>query len=357
MQKEGRMNTKAELIRHVANFFGTSENMVEVQPLEVKNSMSSQIEDGLDGSIFRLYLKEENRSVIVKMKNKSFINNVGETMNYFSSQSFRESYAKGFGLFYTRNCFCREKFVYALLDENLKRFVPRYFGSIDVSEDECLHLLEDLQINQYPVNVDHLVDFLSALHLTYWNNSSVTEKMMINSPTVEDYKNGSAISHVLFENVRKLYPTFPSDILEELESFSSDGDKMFKELNFFPRTLCHGDFAVKNLTFLENQAVVYDWELATFNNPEFDLVSLLVFYPDKLDDELIESVCNRYYDKIKSKKVLHYDTNSALLFNTKLLMGSRFHAMMNIAMKVNMPFMELAIQNWICLFRHFSLSK
>ncbi|MGN1042774.1 MAG: phosphotransferase [Christensenellales bacterium] len=347
------MKTKAELIHNVAKFFGCKDNMVQLQPLEVRESMSSHIEDGPEGSIFRFKLIADGRTVVVKMKNNSFINNVGETMNYYGSDSFREYYKNGYGLFYTRNSFCREKYIYTYLDESLRQFIPHYYGTVDVSEQECLHIMEDIPIKQYPVDLNNIVSFLVALHVKYMGDTLAARQMKVNIPDINDYKYGKDLSMILFDNIQKLHPTFPIEIIEDLKRFACDSHSVFEQLHTYPRTVCHGDFSIKNLTFLQNRVVVYDWELSTYNNPEFDLISLMVFYPDKLDDRLVCTIVNRYYRELRQKIDLRYDTNAALFFNIKLLMVSRFHAMMNIAMRVAMPFMNTAVYNWIYLYNYF----
>lgn len=342
------MNTKSELMHHVALFFNCDDAMVQMLHLDVNGSMSSKIEDGLDGSIFRFKLLFNGKTIIVKMKNSSFINNVGETMNYYGLDSFRENYKMGFGLFYTRNCHSREKYIYSYLDDSLKKYIPHYYGSIDVSSQECLHIMEDIPIVQSPVRIDYIIDFLSDLHERYYEDEKAVEKMMVNIPTLDDFHFGKHLSDVLFSNIQKLYPNFPSEIINDLKDFSNNPQYIFEQLHSFPLTICHGDFAIKNLSFIEKRVVVYDWELSTFNNPEFDLVSFMVFYPTELTSNLISNIINRYYGKIKKR--ICYDVQSALYFNTKLLMASRFHAMMNIALRVEMPYMDSAINNWIYLY-------
>lgn len=350
------MNTKKELIQAVASFFDEDDASVCFLPMNISGSMSSKIEDGLDESIFRLKFLNTGKTVIAKLKNNSFIANVGETMNVFESETFREKYAKGYGLFYTRDCYRREKYVYSLLDASLHQYLPKYYGSIDVGKKECLHLMEDLEICHSPIDKKQIIDFLSDLHIRYMSDSISAIKMCINIPTIEDYENGISISHELFGNIRKLYPDFPEKILKELVFFYGNPEGMFTELHSFPLTVCHGDFAVKNLTFLRNRLSVYDWELATFNNPEFDLVSFLIFYPDALDDKTVNGIIDGYCNRILQKrgmKAFDYNVKNAIGFNVKLLMCSRFHAMMNIATRVDMPFMRTSIKNWLFLYRRF----
>ncbi len=351
------MKTTLELIHHVARFFECKDNMVQMQHLDVKGSMSSKIEDGINGSIFRFRLRNNGKTIVVKMKNSSFINNVGETMNYYGTDSFMDNYKRGYGLFYTRNCHCREKYIYSRIDDSLKKYIPYYYGSVEVSLHECLHIMEDIPIVQSPIIIECITDFLSELHIRYYEDKMAMEEMMINVPEICDYYYGKYISEVLYDNIQKLYPDFPTKILLDLRDFSNNPQKIFEQLHTYPLTICHGDFAIKNLSFLENRIVVYDWELSTFNNPEFDLISFMVFYPGTLTAGFIDDFINNYYHKLKKKKKIIYDVQAALLYNTKLLMASRFHAMMNIAKKIEMPFMNSAIDNWVFLYNYLKDKK
>lgn len=56
-----------------------------------------------------------------------------------------------------------------------------------------------------------------------------------------------------------------------------DADRWTQELNALPRTLVHNDLNPRNIAVGDGRVVAYDWELATVDVPQRDVVELLAF--------------------------------------------------------------------------------
>ncbi|MFC8208796.1 phosphotransferase [[Kitasatospora] papulosa] len=59
-----------------------------------------------------------------------------------------------------------------------------------------------------------------------------------------------------------------------------DAEHWSQELHALPRTLIHNDFNPRNIAVQDGRLVVYDWELATIDLPQRDVVELLAFTLD-----------------------------------------------------------------------------
>ena len=311
------LKSRKELLQEIANFFKQDIADFEFRSLTISSSMTSNIEDGLDGSIFRLHDKSKNRDFIVKMKSQSFVNNVGQAMNYTCNTVFEKDYEKGYGMFYIRDSYIREKFMYGMLSDSLRKYLPTYYGTIELPDETCLHLIELLEMNKQPIKLSYVVDFLVDLHCTYWQQEDCIKEMNANIPTLEDYVNAIPITEQLLKNISVLYDFFEPETLEILRRFAHNPQYLYKSLCDFPQTLCQGDFNMRNITFYPNCIKSYDWELATYNNPTFDIVSFLVDYPTQLNQDICDEIFDTYTQKMieRMPELKNLDWKKSLHFN------------------------------------------
>lgn len=340
-----------------AKLLGLEAGRLIFEPLKVIGSMSGKIEDGFDGSLFCLRDSVTDTSYVVKMKSASFTENVGAAMAPEGYPGFEEAFKRGWGVFYIRDSYKREMGVYSGLEPGLKRYIPKYYGSV-LSGDTAAHVMEKLEIVQCPVNIDAAARFIAKLHAKYLNDLASAKRLGANIPVLSDYENAREMSHMLLEGAAKIYPSFTADIVRVMHGFACDAENNYRLLNDFDRTLCQGDYCVKNMSFIRGGAVIYDWELATYNSPQFDLASFLVHYPDRIDESIINGFLNTY----KRESECLGNTQGAMFedglrFNIMLYMATRFHAMMNISAKVDMPYMPTSVGNWLYLFKYFRLGS
>lgn len=342
---------KSSLLNVVADVLSLPSDRLSFCPLSVADSMSGAIEEGFDGSIFCLKT-DSGKRYVAKRKCLSFIERVGESMNPFASPEFRAIYRKAYGVFYIRESHLREHYIYDGIDPSLRPCLPLYYGSYK-SPAECVHVMEYLPILRDKIDLKGAAAFLARLHAVYAGREKAARDLHANIPTPSDYTAARPLSAMLYDNIQRLYPDFPQEILKDMRAFSDDANAMACGLNTWQRTLCQGDFCVKNMTFLPRGIRVYDWELATFNHPAFDLISFLVHYPVPIDDRLIEDWIGSYRNAASTCERLEPLSDKCLAFNVRLYMATRFHAMMNICRSVDMPYMPVSIANWLKLYRTY----
>lgn len=317
---------------------------VTITPLKATGNMTARLEDG--GEVTLLNVLAGEKEYALKIKSTAFENNVGDAMNYYASKDFEESFLKGKYVFYIRSNYNRESKVYSALSQ-VKEYLPKVYGAQNDSY-RSLILLEKLDISREPKDIE-LADFLRKLHSLYIDEKEV-EKLGANVHTKEDYTRATALSLKLLDSIERVYPDFPKEILTLAGNVINNYAKVFDKMISYPRCLCHGDCTINNMTTTPSLKL-YDLELSTYNNAEFDLVSYLVHYPTLLNKGVIVKFLSRYYDDdnfMANKK-------EVLSLNLLIYFVTRFHAMMMIAKKLDMPYMETSIKNYIYLFRFFNL--
>ena len=102
---------------------------------------------------------------------------------------------------------------------------------------------------------------------------------------------------------------YKKNIPEKYYINSSYEKKVIKEVSKIfskdPLVICHNDLVRGNLLFRFNCCFFIDWEMASLNNPNFDLASFIS--ENDLNDEQKEFFLKKYfgykYNSLKKKKV------------------------------------------------------
>lgn len=349
------LKSKKEFKRIVAQILKTSETELIETPMSISDSMTGNIEDGFDGSIFCFYHQSTGKKYVAKIKGSSYVENVCNVMNTEGSAEFKEKFEKAASVFNIIDSFIREKCIYEGIFGFSAQFIPAYYGSY-CTNDTCIIVIEYLEINQEKLNFARIADFLAGLHDQYLGMESTAEAFCVSKTSMEDYLGFQQIDELIIEKIEKWYPDFPADALNDLKQFYREPQTVYQLLSKHERTICHGDFSVKNISFTDGRLVVYDWELSTYNHPEFDLVTFLVLFPKCIDSDFINYFTGLYLQQVSKRQRLiisDSDFKELMAFNIKLYMTTRFHAMMIICRNVPMPYMGVAIQNWLTLYNHY----
>lgn len=333
--------SRSEIAGFIKSVLG-DEGDYKLSPLVATGNMTARLEDGGEATLLSLVRGQEEYAI--KMKSRLFEDNVLKAMNYYDDSSLEQGFSKGKYVFYIRDAFNREEKIYSALSA-FGEYLPRIYGA--QSDDyRSIILMEKLKISR-AVKALEVITFLTRLH-KFCTSEKRARELGANIPTKEDYLKAQDLSISLISNVSKAYANFPSRIL----NLALDGVKKYGELYdrviSFPRALCHGDCTAYNMT-TEPILKVYDFELSTFNNPEFDLISYLVHYPTPLKESDVDEFLGCYYgekDYLATKK-------EVLKLNLLVYFVTRFHAMMMIAKTLDMPYMEISIKNYIFLFDYF----
>ena len=308
--------------------------------LNATGNMTARLEDG--GNDTLLLVEVDGKEYVLKMKSKAFDHNVCGAMNWHDTDEFRRSFEKGKSIFYIRGSYDREGKIYKAFS-SLKENLPIIYGS-ESDDTRSIILMEKLPISRITKD-EEIARLLKKWHAQYPLKEDA-ERLGANVHTQNDYENATDLSLKLFELIEECYPNFPAKIIKTGREYVQNYAKNYLKGRSFPSTLCHGDLTINNLT-TDGEIILYDLELATYSNPEFDLISYLVHYPTQLTNEIVERFLRAYYDgKINEDALKH---------NLLTYLCTRFHAMMMITKKLHMPYMEQSIKNYIFLFDYFKV--
>ena len=349
------IKNKKEFKQIVAQILRTDENTLTEIPMHISDSMTGDIEDGFDGSIFCFCNINTGKKYVAKIKGSSYVKNVCDVMNTKNSSEFRRFFEKGAPAFNIIDSFVREKNIYEGVTGFTSDFFPQYYGSW-YSDDTCVFVIEYLDICQDNLDFSAIANFLAGLHNQFLGMDALMDSFRVSKTHADDFREMRKIDRIIFDEIAKGYIDFPDKALKAIREFYEEPDIIYKQLTQNERTLCHGDFSVKNISFTANKLIVYDWELATFNHPEFDLVTFFVLFPKLINSTFIDLFTDLYLKQCEKRPRLHTNMEKfkdLMAFNTKLYMVTRFHEMMIICRSVSMPYMKVAIKNWLTLFNHY----
>ncbi|MBO7178291.1 MAG: aminoglycoside phosphotransferase family protein [Clostridia bacterium] len=312
---------------------------VSLARLKATGNMTARLDDGGEETLLNATV--EGKDYVVKMKSRFFEDNVGHVMNYFDSPEFTASYNKGKYIFYIRDSVEREAKLYSAFS-SIKASLPIIYGT-QSDNNRSIVLMEKLEISRETKN-EELGGLLRKMHSLYTREEDAI-RLGANAHTREDYEQAKELSLNLIRSVESVYIDFPKRILSKAKEIVSDYGKSYDKMVSYPRCVCHGDLTINNMTTAKG-IILYDLELATYNNPEFDLVSYLVHYPTLLTENEIKEFLTAYYgneSEIENKKEVLY-------LNVLLYFVTRFSAMMMISRRLDMPYMATSIKNYIYLF-------
>lgn len=335
---------REELQNFIKGVLGDGE--IIFKPLHATGNMTARLEDG--GAETLICVEHAGKEYVVKMKSVGFDKNVCDAMNYFDDDSFVEIFEKGKYIFYIRDSYDREQKIYSAL-KDYEQYFPKIYGASS-DERRSVIIMEKLEVDRTPPK--DLPKVMSKIH-SFCTSERVARELGANVHEKSDYENATELSLELLKNVGRARKDFPEYILEKAREFVLNYRDNYEKMLSFGRCLCHGDLTINNLTSATGTRL-YDLELATFNNVEFDLVSYLVHYPTELNEEIVYDFLSSYY---KESGFSLKERESAIKFNLLLYLTTRFHAMMLISLKLDMPYMVTSIKNYIFLFNLFNLSS
>jgi Hydroxymethylglutaryl-CoA reductase len=219
----------------------------------------------------------------------------------------------------------REVEFYRKARKEILRYVPKIYGSkIDGESELFAILMEDLSTLACidsatdssawdDRSIKTVLNDLAGMHSVYFNDrAAIPEEMLVNTLNKEklcgahkllreltDY-NARQFPEMLNESCKKIYVDF-------LDHLSDRIDEMYA----FPMTLTHNDFNSRNICLRneteEPRLVIYDWELACYQNPQHDLIEFLAYVlPEKTFPGTIDEYAEYYRSRLEEKTGLSF---------------------------------------------------
>lgn len=132
-------------------------------------------------------------------------------------------------------------------------------------------------------HIEAVLQALADLHAIYWNRpQDVPRQIPLAALDPADYRTSQGLLAELTAFNAGRYPDLVQPALEQvLKEALRELPAMISVMQQHPMTLTHNDFNPRNICLRCQgdtvRPVVYDWELAMFQNPYHDLVEFLVF--------------------------------------------------------------------------------
>ncbi len=293
--------------------------------LDTRNAILSAVTRAEDRSVhglYRYHLRLRNRQGIHNLNVVLKIKPPGRELVDIGTQVARLTGEDGLsGLFESQshifnleNSNVREIAFYNKANARLRSYWPRIYGTrCDDSRQIYAILMEDLagcsHLNAtnrpdewQPNHIEAVLEALSEIHAIYWNQrSAVPPEIPLAVLDPVDYQTSlELLSELTTFNAQRYPDLIQPELAQILKEALKELPAILRAMLQHPMTLTHNDFNPRNICLRRQrhamQAVVYDWELAMFQNPQHDLVEFLVFTlaPDAPPD-LFDRYSRFYY--------------------------------------------------------------
>ncbi|MYQ82932.1 MULTISPECIES: phosphotransferase [unclassified Streptomyces] len=178
----------------------------------------------------------------------------------------------------------REPAVYRRPEPVLTSLLPRCYGVLEDDEREAyVVLMERLRDDGGPWTPDRIDAALRAIarvhgHWLDRDQELLDEGWLHRVPEPAHLAKSRELWEALVRHaVAELPALVDAPRANILLGIVEDAGYWTQELQALPRTLVHNDFNPRNIALRDGRPVVYDWELATVDVPQRDVVELLAF--------------------------------------------------------------------------------
>ncbi|MFD0138889.1 phosphotransferase [Streptomyces sp. NPDC127159] len=178
----------------------------------------------------------------------------------------------------------RELAVYRRTESALTDLLPRCYGLLEDDEREAYIILMELLRGDGGAwtreRVDDTPRAVAAVH-GHWlgrDQELLAEDWLHRVPEPAYLAKARELWEALVRHAaRELPELLDSARAEILFGIIEDAGYWTQELHAMPRTLVHNDLNPRNIAVRDGRLVVFDWELATVDVPQRDVVELLAF--------------------------------------------------------------------------------
>lgn len=289
-------------------------------PLSQDESMSNRIQSK-NGSIckYAVEFSDGNKSFFIgKHKSSAIIVN-GAKMLAKNDIFLMLGIVRHNKVFGYEKSWKREAILYSKLPADLKRHLPVLLGfCISPLFKKSFLAMEEFKSGTIVLKKDiyRILDAICSIHNRYYNKTDIIKEFCLNHYSPSDYKKIKGIIKTLFnqlhtENVQ----FFSEDKLKIINNFIEHIESEYEKVSFH-QTLTHNDFSDRNISVSDKQLIIYDWELACFQNPEHDVIEIVLSIMDSLS---VDEIANIFDYHKKSMVVSLPDETYRMLLRFNLL--------------------------------------
>lgn len=239
------------------------------------------------------------RNMVMKVKpNGLEIVNMINSLSQACGGKVAEVYANYKSLTGFQHSHMRELEVYSRCHSDL---MPQIFGIHEDQENDVyiilMEYLEDVELLNSVMqpelwsdeHIKEALDEIAVWHTKFYGKSTQLNPEYWNDKPSKEYMIKLApVWEALLDNVSQKHPSLYSEKrIKTLQGIISNIPQYWQELELMKKTLVHNDMNPRNVCFKKRnnnvKLCLYDWELATFHIPQYDVVELLSFVLDEND--------------------------------------------------------------------------
>ena len=271
------------------------------------------------GIVFKDGLSKE---VLVKSKSRNIIKNGIRLLNHDNDIYLLYLLTRYHKVLSFDKNYIRELKFYENIDIELKKYTIPCYGCYKNSlQSKYFIFMKEIK-DSFEFDKSYIyktLDVIIKFHKQYYGKKECCDIYRLNYYTNHDYKRSrKLLSYIFhkFDKENKVY--FSSKGLEKIEDFLVNIHIYHKKL---PKhlSLTHNDFTARNIFFRKEAVLIYDWELACYQNPEHDLIEFLIFELQRFDDNEVRELIAYYKNNLLSAlniNIQKADYERILEFNT-----------------------------------------
>lgn len=290
--------------RAIQRVFGQKPVSVEREPLAFDSGVSNRIASPRAGVMRYRIISADGavRSFVGKSKTMAIIANGIRLLSGGDIIAFLLLVLEHKALGYNDSS-VREVYIYRALAPELSAHVPVFIGAYtDSFTKESFLAMEELpSAAPRSDKLTEVIDIITEFHARYYGDVSAAEQMKLNNYSPRDYKRiRSRFRRMLQRLHDEDTEIFGEDKLAVIERFIGELHIRYAEVSFH-RTLTHNDLSPRNISAYDGDIRIYDWELAAYQNPEHDIIELLISMLHELSDEQALSALHHHREVLAEK--------------------------------------------------------
>ena len=263
-----------------------------------------------------------SKEVLVKSKSRNIIKNGIKLLNHDNDMYLLYLLTRYHKVLSFDKNYIRELKFYENIDIELKKHTIACYGCYKNSlQSKYLIFMKEIK-DSFEFDKSYIyktLDVIIKFHKQYYGKKECCDIYRLNYYTNHDYKRSRRLLSYIFHKFDKENKTyFSSKGLEKIEDFLKNIHIYHKNL---PKhlSLTHNDFTARNIFFRKEAVLIYDWELACYQNPEHDLIEFLIFELHKFADNEVRELIAYYKNNLLSAlniNIQNEDYKRILKFNT-----------------------------------------
>ena len=297
---------------------------IEELKFEDKEGITGKVEQSsLNLHKYGIVFKEGlSKEVLVKSKSRNIIKNGIRLLNHDNDIYLLYLLIRYHKVLSFDKNYIRELKFYENIDIELKKHTIACYGCYKNSlQSKYLIFMKEIK-DSFEFDKSYIyktLDVIIKFHKQYYGKKECCDIYRLNYYTNHDYKRSRRLLSYIFHKFDKENKTyFSSKGLEKIEDFLKNIHIYHKNL---PKhlSLTHNDFTARNTFFRKETVLIYDWELACYQNPEHDLIEFLIFELHKFADNEVRELIAYYKNNLLSAlnmNIQNEDYKRILKFNT-----------------------------------------